>query len=105
MSTTPYATPESHVADVDAQEGLEVTWGRAIKVWWSIAWRALFVSLVLGFGVGLVFGLFAAAGGISSVAAAALGQLAGGLLGIAVSVWAVRKALMRSFSDFTIVLL
>ena len=105
MSTTPYATPESHVADVENQEGLEVTWGRAVKVWWSIAWRAVLVSVLLGFAVGIVVGLFAVGGGMSAVAAASLGQLIGGVLGITVSVWAVRKALTRSFSDFTIVLL
>jgi hypothetical protein len=93
------------VADVETQPGLEVTWGRAVKVWWSIAWRTLLVSVLLGFAVGIVFGVFAAAGGMGAVAAASLGQVIGGVLGIAVSVWAVRKGLTRSFSDFRIVLL
>jgi hypothetical protein len=104
MSTTPYATPQSHVADVDLREGLEVTWGRAVKVWWSIGWRTLVVSVVLGFAVGIVVGIVAAAGGMGTVAASALGQIIGGVLGIIISMWAVRKALTRSFSDFRIVL-
>ncbi len=31
---------------------IDVTWGRATKVWWSLAWRSLLLPGVAGFVVG-----------------------------------------------------
>ena len=28
---------------------VEITWGRAIKVWWSLIWRGILYSAIAGF--------------------------------------------------------
>jgi hypothetical protein len=75
---------------------LEVTWGRAIKVWWSLAWRWLIflvvVALVLvvdlmflpGEEIGLMFPYVAV---------------------IPMSIWIVKLVLGTAYSDFPLVLL
>ena len=105
MSTTPYAAPQSHVADIETREGLEVTWGHALKVWWSITWRTVLFGLVIGFVVGVLAGVVGAASGTSSGAIQTISSLLGFVIGMLISIWAVRKALSKSFSDFRIVLL
>jgi hypothetical protein len=63
MEANPYKAPNSTVADLGIGEaGLEVTWARAAKVWWSLIWRAV---------------LFGGLGGMVA------GGIAGGILGAA----------------------
>ena len=56
MDTNPYRTPTANVADRDAGPGIEVTWGRAIKVWWSLIWRAVLFGGLAGMVAGGVVG-------------------------------------------------
>ena len=75
MSTTPYAAPQSHVADIEMREGLEVSWSRAAKVWWSITWRTIVFGMLIGFGMGIVAGLLGVALGTSPMTVQALSSL------------------------------
>ena len=38
------------------QAELEVTWGRALRVWWAVAWRCLLFGGLAGGAVGCVIG-------------------------------------------------
>jgi hypothetical protein len=40
---------------------MSVSWGIALKVWWSAAWRGFLYGLVGGFVLGFVGGIIAAA--------------------------------------------
>ena len=105
MSDTPYAAPRSHVADVEVREGLEVSWGRAMRVWWSITWRTLLFGMLIGFVVGVVAGVGGEAAGMPASQVQSVASVFGVIIGAFISLWAVRKALTRSFSGFRIVLL
>jgi len=105
MSDTPYAAPQSRVADIDLRAGLEVSWGRAIKVWWSITWRTLLFGMLIGFVVGVVAGIAGAAAGVPDNQVQGISSMFGVIIGVFISIWAVRKALTRSFSEFRVVLL
>jgi hypothetical protein len=105
MSTTPYAAPQSHVADIETREGLEVTWGRATRVWWSIMWRTVVVSFLAAFALGVIVGVVGAASGLPAGFVRGASTLIGVVIGLTVSIWAVKKGLTRSFADFRVVLL
>jgi hypothetical protein len=105
MSNTPYAAPQSHVADIEVREGLEVSWARALRVWWSITWRTVVFGMLIGFVVGVIAGIGGAAAGIPANQVQGISSLFGVIIGVFISMWAVRKALTRSFSEFRIVLL
>ena len=83
---------------------VEVTWGRAVKVWWSIVWRAVLFGfiggIVAGFIVGFIGGLTGAAGDRITM----LSGLAGAIVGIPVGIWAVKVVLKKKYSDFRIAL-
>lgn len=85
--------------------GLEVTWGRAVRVWWSLMWRALLFGGIGGGGVGFVIGFFMGAAGASLASITAVTAWAGLLVGIPVGMWVVRHVLRKTWSDFRIVLL
>lgn len=105
MATNPYSAPAARVADVDAAGGLEVTWGRALKVWWSFIWRALLFTIVAGFLAGAIIGGIAGALRVNAQMISLLGSLAGMIVSLPIGVWVVRMVLRKSWSDFRIVLL
>jgi LytS/YehU family sensor histidine kinase len=105
MSDTPYAAPQSHVADIEVRDGLEVSWGRAVRVWWSITWRTVVFGALVGFVVGLIAGIGGNAAGVPASQVQGISSIFGVAIGALISIWAVRKALTRSFSGFRIVLL
>ena len=74
---------------------VEVTWGRAIKVWWSLAWRGVLFGGVAGLIAGIIMML--AGAGESGVRAA-------GLIGIPVGMWVVKMVIGTEYSDFRIAL-
>jgi hypothetical protein len=104
MSTDPYRPPTAAVADVGAEMGIEVTWGRAAKVWWSLLWRTLLFGGLAGMLIGAVFGGVMGAFGTPPQEIAGLTTLLGLAVGIPVGIWVVRNVLSKSWSDFRIVL-
>jgi hypothetical protein len=85
-------------------DGLEVTWGRAAKVWWSLAWRTVVVGFLAGGLLGAVLGVVLAVAGKSPQEIAAVTTWAGFAVGLPVAIWAVRSVLKSSWSDFRIAL-
>jgi len=90
---------------------MDVTFGRALRIWWAFTWRAVLFSFVLGAAAGAIIGIVIPIvgpqlglqdpnGTIQGVA-----QIVGGLLGIAMSIWAVKLSLSkRDFGGFRVVL-
>lgn len=87
---------------MEANAYLEVTWGRAVKVWWSLAWRGLLFGALAGFAAGFVLGVAGAVVGMSKGAIGLLGTIAGMVVAIPVGIWVVRNVLRKSWSDFRI---
>lgn len=106
MSVDPYQTPTARVADVSAVPAntVEVTWGRAAKVWWSFIWRAVLFGIIAGAVMGGVVGGIMGASGAAPTAAAGIVQLIGTVVAIPIGIWVTRTVLRKSWSDFRIVL-
>lgn len=85
-------------------EKLDITWKRAIKVWWALLWRGILFTLLITFPIGIVIGVIAASmGEVEHVRI--YGRLVGMILGIPIGIWVVKIVLNKQFSDFQIVLL
>ena len=90
---------------------MEVTFGRALRVWWAFTWRAMLFTVLIcgGIGavIGVVFGIFAPQWGLQDPRGTAqnVAQIVGFVLGLAISVWAVKLSLSkRDFGEFRVVL-
>ena len=105
MATNPYTAPAARVADVDADKGLEVTWGKAFKVWWSLAWRVIVFGIVAGFVAGAVVGGIAGVAGVRPQVISQLSGLAGLIISVPLGIWVVKRVLQQFWADFRIVLL
>jgi len=86
---------------VDSSLALEVTWARALKIWWSYAWRCLLFSLAAAFALGFVGGLLLALVGLAELGPI-VGRVLGNLAGIMVSIIVLKVVLQKRFQDFTI---
>lgn len=84
---------------------VEVTWGRVVKVWWSLVWRGLALGMLAGFGAGFIIGFAGAIGGMSRESIALYSMLAGGAAGIPVGMWVLKGVLRKRFSDFRLALI
>lgn len=105
MAANPYSAPMARVADMRSDSGVEVTWGRTLKVWWSLVWRMLVFSMVAGFVAGAIIGGIGAGMGANAQSLSSLGSIAGMVVSLPVGMWVVRSILRKSWSDFRIVLL
>ena len=83
---------------------LEVTWKRATKIWWSIAWRAGLVGALVGAVLGGGIGAFSASAGVPFVKAVITIRVLMFVVIIPIVIWAIRSALTKSWSDFRITL-
>lgn len=77
-------------------EDVDVTWLRALEIWWAWLWRAFLWSILAGFVVGFV------AGFVGAVEAA---PFLGGAVGLPIGIWVLKGVLGKTFSDFRIALL
>jgi hypothetical protein len=81
---------------------LAVTWKRAVKVWWSIAWRAF---VFCGLGGGLIGGVLGAVYGFRGLPIPFVTiQFLGWLASIPIMIWITRTILSKSWADFRIIL-
>ncbi len=104
MEFNPYQPPIDQPGDVNASRVLEVTFARATKVWWSLAWRALLFGLLAGAAAGFVIGIVCAIAQVPQEQISRYGGLAGLVVGVPVGIWVVKTVLQKSWSDFRIVL-
>jgi ABC-type uncharacterized transport system permease subunit len=87
---------------------LDVTWGRAVRVWWAHAWRSLvavLVAMVIGAVVGGILGF---AMGIMGAEVRTIRIVAGTIgfaIGLGVSVVPMKMILGKEFREFRLVLM
>lgn len=86
---------------------LEVTWGRAIRVWWAFLWRnliAILLAMLLGGVLGFIIDyIIAAAGGVITKIQIILGSI-GSILGLGTSIVPIKMILGKDFGEFRLVL-
>lgn len=98
MERNPYSAPTSPVADVRLTSSLEITWPKALAVWWSFVWRSTLYGFVGGAVLGGVAGAVLGASGHLDKARVA-GMLAGYLAGVGLSIPALKQALEKHLPD------
>ena len=87
-------------------ETLPVTFGRAIRVWWTYSWRTLIFSLVCYFVVSMPVGLFIGLFNPRPAVSVAFFTCLGLITNCAVSLYVVyTNVLDEEFSDFRVTLL
>ncbi|MGC9966702.1 MAG: hypothetical protein ABSE08_14960 [Syntrophobacteraceae bacterium] len=85
-------------------EELEVTWERALTVWWSVAWRSGLFGFLAALAIGLVITFFGGALHLNPQFIQRLLRLVGIVVGAGAAVWSVKHVLAKKFKDFRIVL-
>jgi hypothetical protein len=86
---------------------LEVTWGRAIRVWWSYLWRnliAVAAALVIGGVIGGVLGFIMGAAGVPIKTIQIVTIPIGFILGLGISVIPMKMILGKDFGEFRLLL-
>src|SRR4030095_8632499 len=87
---------------------LEITWSRAVRVWWSYVWRnliAIVVSMLVGMVIGAVIGFILGAMGVPvRVIQIVLAPIAF-VMGMAISIVPMKMILGKDFGEFRLVLL
>lgn len=87
---------------------LEVTWRRAIRVWWAYFWRnfiAIVAAIVLGAVVGGVLGFILGAVGVPLKTIQLITMPIGLMLGLGMSVVPVKMILGKDFGEFRLLLM
>lgn len=86
---------------------LEVTWTRAIKVWWSFLWRnilAVIGAVVIGAITGGILGFVLGMLGASLQTIQLLVTPIGFIIGIGISIIPLKLILGKDFGEFRLVL-
>ncbi len=84
---------------------LEVTWGRALRIWWSIVWRGtLYGSIAIYFARFIAFEIGIALRA-SQVSMDTWATVAGAVVGISVGMWVVKRVMKLRYSRFRVALL
>ena len=87
---------------------LEITWGRAVRVWWPYLWRniiAIVVSMLIGMVVRAVIGGILGAMDFSIRTIQIVVAPISFVMGLAISIVPLRMILGKDFGDFRLVLL
>ena len=87
---------------------LEVTWNRAIRVWWSYLWRnliAIIAAMIAGGIMGGILGLILGLLGVSPGTIKLIAMPIGGVMGLAISIVPLKMILGKDFGEFRVVLL
>jgi hypothetical protein len=82
---------------------LDITFGRAVRIWWAVLWR----SLLLGGGAGFIVGFIEGFVGASLSTLDWLGQpivtgTSAFIVGLPIGIYAFRVALKKQYQHFTI---
>jgi len=80
---------------------LEVTWRRAVAVWWSLAWRLILFSALTAAIAAVAVGLLLVLIGRRDLADPIL-KILPYVTSVPVSIAVVRRVLRRNFRDFSI---
>lgn len=85
-------------------EEIKVTWGHALRIWWSLVWRVLVFGGIAGLLLGLLAGIAGAVAGIEDAVIAGYVEIGGMLVSIPVGIWVVKIILGKEFSKFRVAL-
>jgi len=86
---------------------LEITWKRAIKVWWAYLWRnllAIIAGVIIGAIVGAILGVILGTLGASKETIQTVVAPIGFIIGLAVSVVPMKLILGKDFGEFRLVM-
>lgn len=86
---------------------LEVTWKRAIKVWWSYFWRSILAIIAAAFVGGIVGGILGFVLGMFGVAKESIQAVMGPIgfvIGVGISIIPLKLILGKNFGEFRLVL-
>ncbi len=86
---------------------LEVTWARATRIWWAVLWRNLVGAIVMALIGGLIGGLLGYIMGSFGAKTATIQMVAipiGVILGIGISILAVKLVIGKDFGDYRLLL-
>ncbi|MEZ0232084.1 MAG: hypothetical protein ACAH12_04540 [Methylophilaceae bacterium] len=87
---------------------LEVTWGRAIRVWWAYVWRniiAIIVAMLIGAVLGAILGAIMGALHVPLETIKIIVTPIGVILGFAISIVPIKLILGKDFGEFRLVLI
>lgn len=87
---------------------IEITWNRAVQVWWSYLWRSLIagvVSMIIGMIIGGIIGFIMGAMDFPILAIQLIAGLLGLVIGLGISVVPMKMILGKDFGEFHLVLL
>ena len=84
-------------------EQLELTLERTLPIWWAFLWRAFLVGFLAGFVLGFFAGVILGAAGAPQLGGP-VGALLGFLAYFPVSLWAMKAALSKSYSNYAVAL-
>jgi ABC-type glycerol-3-phosphate transport system permease component len=87
---------------------LEITWNRAVRVWWSYLWRnliAIVVATIIGMIVCAVIGFILETMGFSVRTIQIIVAPSGFVIGLAISIVPLKMILGKDFGEFRLVLL
>ncbi len=83
---------------------MDVTWGRAARVWWSIFWRTFLITALLAVVFGFMTGFLLALAGLEEKTLL-WSQLVGIACAIVGGVWAVKSVLQKEYRDYRLALI
>ena len=86
---------------------LEITWERAVRVWWSYLWRAILmtlVAMVIAGLMGAILSAFMGAMGMTASAIQAVVFMLGAVIGLGVSIVPMKLILGKDFGQYRLVL-
>ena len=85
----------------DSVAKLEVTWGRALTVWWSLMWRIIVFGVAAGLVAGAFVGVIAGLTGQADKAKV-WGGVAGYIVSVPVPMLVVKIVLQKKWKEFSI---
>jgi uncharacterized protein YacL len=87
---------------------LEITWNRAVKVWWSIFWRyiiAMMAAMVIAGIIGVVIGFVFSALGAPTIMGEIIAFPVSVILALLASIVPFKMILGKDYGEFRLVLL
>jgi len=84
---------------------VEVTWKRALRVWWSFVWRGILFGFLGGAVVGFILGFIMGGLGVDSNTIRTVCQISGGVVGFPIGIVVTKIVLKKKYSDFRIALI
>jgi len=81
-------------------KSVEVTWGRALRIWWSIVWRDLLLAVAVALPVRVIVSIVCALLGLSQPMAEIITGMVTTFAGIAISIGVIRSVFRKELMAF-----